>query len=262
MCLLGAVALPSTAGATIGAVTTNGAASPTPLNGSTPSGVSLSFGFDATYSGGFSPGPSLVVFHFDNDIAFDTTGLPQCAPASLAGLTTAQALAICGPAKVGSGTVIYNGGSINGVITAFNGTPGKSYDRVVLHLVLDAGPAIDLIGELGPSSRGGDFGTELNVPGWPNNPGLAPTHFAVTLDNLEPAPGHYYVSAGCSDADHTLNFAADFAYHDATTGSASATQVCAPPPTGRRAAALKKCKKKNSKKARKKCRIKANRLPL
>jgi len=34
------------------------------------------------------------------------------------------------------------------------------------------------------------------------------------------------------------------------------------PPTGRRAAALKKCKKKKSKKARKKCKRKARKLPL
>jgi hypothetical protein len=38
--------------------------------------------------------------------------------------------------------------------------------------------------------------------------------------------------------------------------------AAAPGPTGQRAAALKKCKRSHSKKKRKKCRNKANRLPV
>jgi hypothetical protein len=43
---------------------------------------------------------------------------------------------------------------------------------------------------------------------------------------------------------------------------AATGQRAVQPPTGRRAAALKKCKKKHSKKSRKRCRKKAQKLPV
>jgi hypothetical protein len=119
--------------------------------------------------------------------------------------------------------------------------------------------SINLVGVIGPSSRGGDFGTQVDFL-VPVTPGFAVTHLAVALDNLEPAPGHHYVSARCSDLDRVLNYAADFAYDDASARSALAGQAC--PATGERAEALKKCKKKHSKKARKRCRKKARQLPV
>ncbi len=249
-------------------MTANGAVNPAPVS-ATSSGVSLSFGFDTTYSGGFSPVPSGTDFHFDSDIAFDTTGIPQCDPASITGMSTAQAMAVCGAARVGSGTALYNAGAISGVITAFNGTPSKGTDRVLILIEIPSGPVyLLLIGDIGPSSRGAPFGTQINIPttSWPNTPGVAITHFALTFDNLEGSPGHHYVSARCTQPARTLSFAIDFTYWDASTGAATATQSCAStaptPPTGQRAAALKKCKKKNSKRARKKCRRKALLLPV
>jgi hypothetical protein len=252
--------LPSVSSASIGTVTMNGSVAPVPVAGSTLSPVSLSFGFDAAYSGGFNPVPSGVVFHFDNHIAFDTTGLAQCDPSSITGEVTSKALFACGAARVGSGSAAYNNGAINGVITAFNGTPSAGHDRVLFHIDINNGSIIlVLIGDFGPSSRGGDYGTQINAPSWPNTPGVVPTHWAVTFDNLTPVPGHHYVSAGC-DTDGILHFASDFSYYDLTAQSATATQACVR--TGRRATALRKCKRKDSKARRKKCRKKANRLPV
>jgi hypothetical protein len=262
--VLGLVAFPATAGATVGTVTMSGGVNPAPID-ATSSGVSLSFGFDATYSGGFDPVPSSTDFHFDNDIGFDTPGEPQCAPASITNVSTATALSVCGAAKVGGGSVLYNSGALSGVVTAFNGTPSGGHDRILIHIEIPAGPMYLLLtGELGPSSRGGDYGTQINITDWPHTSGLAATHFAVTLDNLEPTDGHHYVSARCGDSDRLLDFAADLSYWDASTRAATITQACAsipPAVTGERAKALKKCKKKHSKKARKKCRKKARRLP-
>jgi hypothetical protein len=239
----------------------SGSLSPAPPD-ATIVGTSLSFGFDAGYTGGFNPVPKQTVFHFDNDIAFDPTGLATCSSASIAGMTTAGALATCPGARVGSGTVAYNGGAtINGVITAFNGTPSGGHPTVLAHIDINSGSIIVvLVGVIGTSTRGGDFGSQIDFTAWPNTPGVAATHFGITLDNLEPSPGHHYVSARCGDADRTFNYAGDVTFYDLSVRSATATAACGP--TGLRAAALKKCKKKKTKKARKKCRKKANRLPI
>jgi hypothetical protein len=260
VCSIGAVAQPSAAGASLGTVTMGASASPTPVSLTAFSGVSVSFGFDASYSGGFNPVPTQLVFHFDNDVAFDTTGLTQCSPSSILGQSTAQAIVTCGGAKVGSGNATYNAGTYPAVITAFNGMQSGGHDTLLLHDDIDNELLTEeIVGVIGPSSRGGDFGTQIDFA-IPPTPGFALTHLATSLDNLEPYPGHHYVSARCSDLDRTLNFAADFTYNDASTRSALATQSC--PATGERAAALKKCKKKHSKKARKKCRKKAKELPV
>jgi hypothetical protein len=260
VCSTGAVAQPAIAGASVSTATMGATASPTPNSLTTFSGVSLAFGFDASYSGGFNPVPTNARFHFDNDVAFDTTGLPQCSPASILGQSTAQAIVTCGGAKVGSGSATYNAGAYPAVVTAFNGTQSGGHDTLLLHDDINNEMLTEeLVGVIGPSSRGGDLGTQIdfNVP---PTPGVAVTHLTTTLDSLEPAVGHHYVSARCSDLDRTLNFAADFTYSDASTRSALATQSC--PATGQRAAALKKCKKKHAKKARKKCRKKAEQLPV
>ncbi len=260
--LIGVAVLPATAGAALGTVTMSGSATPVPTSLTTLSGVSLSFGFDATYSGGFNPVPRETTFHFDNDISFDTSGIPQCPLASIANQTRANALAACPGSVVGSGSAQYSSASsITGVIDVFNGQPSSGSPTIYLHISLNS-DLLDLTptGVLAPSSRGGDFGTMADITGWPNTPGVALSHLAVTLDNLQPAPGHYYVSARCSDLDRILNYAGDFTYYDSTTVAPSATQSCTP--TGQRAAALKKCKKKQSKKARKKCRKKAQLLPV
>ncbi|HEY7266472.1 MAG TPA: choice-of-anchor R domain-containing protein [Solirubrobacterales bacterium] len=54
----------------------------------------------------------------------------------------------------------------------------------------------------------------------------------------------------------------DFAFKTYVVPQPTQTPTGAAPPTGKRGAALKKCKKKHSKKARRKCRKKAKRLPV
>ena len=228
-------------------------------------GVSLSFGYNATYSGGFmGPIPKYATINFDDDIAFDTTGIVQCPYASISNQTRSAALAACPASVVGGGAGQYNnGGQLTSLLDAFNGQPSGGYPVILLHIAIFNGTseAVDYtsMGAMTPSSRGGDFGTQIQF-NFADTPGIAQTQFAVTLNNLEPAPGIHFVSARCSDLDRVLNFATDFTYYDASTRSTTATQSC--PPTGQRAAALKKCKKIQPKKARKKCRKKAKQLPV
>ena len=97
------------AGATVGSVAISGSVSPAPVSAaSTP--VSLSLSYDSTCSSGFSPGVQRLTFHFDDDLAFDTTGIPQCSLASITNASRAAALAACPGSVVGSGdTVCYAG---------------------------------------------------------------------------------------------------------------------------------------------------------
>jgi hypothetical protein len=263
--LFSALALPEAADAAITSVTLGASVTPDPVSAlSVP--VSLSLTYDAAYAPStYSPGVQRFTFHLDNDIAFDTTGLPECPLASITNFPRASALAACPDSVVGSGvtTWIGGGGPLNGVIDAFNGQPSSGHPTILLHDAIyntSNMEAVDTtsVAELSPSVLGGDFGTQISIP-WPPV-GLGTTHLAFTLNNLEPTPGHHYWSAGCGDADRTINYAGDFTYNDSSVRSATATQPCTP--TGRRAAALKKCKKKHSRAKRRKCRKRANRLPV
>jgi hypothetical protein len=227
--------------------------------------VSLSLTYDAAYTSGFTPGLQRLTFHLDNDISFDNTGIPECPLGSINNQLRATALAACPGSVVGSGTVQWtsSGGTLNGVIDVFNGQPSSGSPTVYLHDAIYNSSNMEAVDTtsaavLSPSTLGGDYGTQISIP-WPGT-GLATSHLAFTLNNLESTPGHHFWTAGCGDADRTLNYAGDFTYYDTTTRSATAMQACMP--TGQRAAALKKCKKKHSRAKRRKCRKRANQLPV
>ena len=223
--LICAIAAPTSAPAAITSQTITAAATPSTQDQTAFSGVSLSLTEDQTYTGGFQPVLTQIVYHLDNDFAFDTTGLPQCPLSSINGQTRANAIAACPGSVVGSGSGVINGGALTAVVTVFNGQPSGGSPTIYLHLSVANDAVIEvLVGTLGPSARGGDFGTQISIP-IPNT-GTTLTHLNFTLDNLEPAPGHHYVSARCNDPDHLWNFIADFTYLDSSTGSASASEVC------------------------------------
>jgi hypothetical protein len=169
-------------------------------------------------------------------------------------------------------------------VTAFNGVPSSGQPTVLLHIEIPSGPTIlDVPGTIGPSSRGGDFGSQIDFNVFPNTPGIQLTHLDLTFSNLEPSPGHHYVSARCNDSDHLWEYWADVTDWTPFTVSGSEKQICSvsvadspppsgfgggdggsaasPGPTGQRAAALKKCKKKQGR-ARTNCKKHANQLPL
>jgi hypothetical protein len=261
--LVAAVVAPASALATLSTQTITAVATPSTQNQAAFGGSSLSLAEDETYTSGFTPTLSKLVYHLDNDFVFDATGLPQCPLSSIVNFPRATAIAACPESVVGFGSAQFFPGPHTGVVTPFNGETSGGMPTIYLHVSID-NDAVDfvIVGDLGPSSRGGDFGTQISLAVPPT--GLALTHLDFTLLNLEPAPGHHYLGARCNDADHVWDFAADATYSDLSTRLASATETCAATTslTGQRAAALKKCKKKKPAKARRKCRKRAKRLPV
>ena len=240
-------AFPAAAGATVTSHTMAVKVTPTSQDYTSFGGVSLRIDFDTAYSS--LPGPPGLreaVIHLDDDFIFDTSGLAQCDPSQLNAKPTAAAMAACPGAQVGSGSAALNNGVIPGVVTVFNGTPESGKPRLLLHIDLDSGALIVVLaGSISPSSLGGDFGSQLDFQ-FPNFGGLEFTHLDFTLDNLMPLPGHHYLAARCHDLDQTWNFASTFSflYGGNQVFSPSSSQACQRPPTGLRAAAIKRCKKR------------------
>ncbi len=261
---VGAIAAPAPAIAAVESQTITATVTPATQGQTAFGGVSLSLAEDEIYTSTFSPTLTQMVFHLDNDLAIDTTGLSQCPTASIANQTTASAIAACPGSVVGSGSSQWWPGPLQGVITVFNGEPSGGEPTVILHDSI-ANDTIDLaiVGEVAPSTMGGDFGVQITFHIPPI--GIATTHLDFTLNNLAPAVGHHYLSARCNDSDLLWNFAGDFSFSDASTKSATTAQTCqvlSGASTGQQAAALKKCKKARSAKKRRKCRKRANRLPV
>ena len=118
-----AFALPDAADAAISSVTLAASVTPDPVSAAGIP-VSLSLTYDAAYAPStYTPGDQRFTFHLDNDIAFDTTGLPQCPVGSIQNTLRANALAACPYSIVGSGTTTWLGasGPLNGVIDVFDG---------------------------------------------------------------------------------------------------------------------------------------------
>jgi hypothetical protein len=193
-----------------------------------PHGVSLQLVMNTTWDSA-TPAPlhKMGVFHLDNDFSIDTTGLAVCDSTSLEGKTTAGALAACPGAVVGSGSLTLTTGGLTGAVTVFNGPPSGTDPTILAHVDISNGTVILVVpGQIQTSSRGGDFGKQISMGPFPNIAGIGISHLAVTFNNIEPSPGHHYISATCSDGDHTWNYVVDFTYFDNSTLSVPATQSC------------------------------------
>lgn len=227
--------------------------------------ASLRVVWDTTYASGFSTQTmSDANIHFDNDFAFDTTGIGQCPGATLAGTTTAAAIAACPTAVLGTGgNAVLTGTStsFSGDVTSFNGAPAGGSPVIYLHVRIGAPANITMVltGTLGPSARGGDFGSQIFfiVPDTAAT-GTDLTHMDARFD-MEPEPGRFFFTARCFDADHYWNYAGDFAFR-AGGGFVPAAQVqqCNHRTITTLAPLVfkpkrKKCKKKRGAGAAKKC---------
>jgi hypothetical protein len=229
----------------LGAVTSqtvDAAASPSTQSPTVPHGVSLQLTMNTTWDS-TTPSPlhEMGVFHLDDDFAFDTTGLAVCDSASIEGQPRAAALTACPGAVVGSGNVTLTTAGVAGVVTVFNGPPSGGDPTILAHVDISNGAFVLVVpGVIQPSSRGGDYGTQISMGPFPNISGIGISHLAVTFNNLEPSPGHHYISATCGDPDHIWNYIVDFTYFDNSTLSVPDTQSCTadstppvpPTPTG------------------------------
>lgn len=149
------------------------------------------------------------------------------------------------------------------------GSPSANL-RVEIRAVLGGIPAATVLAstELPPSAVPFDFFVPIPLtPAVPLTPG---TEYAiVAYSATSPAPANVYQWYRGSGADpypagrEFQSFASPpAAWMGNNADLAFKTYVAPFRPTGRRAAALKKCKKKHSRKKRKKCRKKATKLPV
>ena len=236
---------------------------PTTQSAVSYAGLSLNLGWNTTYDADFNPVLQRAVLHLDNGFRFDTTGVAPCQLSSIESQFHDQAVAACPNSLVATGGASVNDGAVAAIVDVFKASASADTPAVFVHF--DVGPGATTFtvpGTFGAWSRGGDFGTQIDMGPFLNTPGLAITQLNLFFPNEEPSPAHHLVSAGC-EPDQIWNFAGDLTYYGGTATTASAASRCSSVPaiTGKRAAALKKCKKKRSKQARQKCRRKARKLP-
>lgn len=149
-----------------------------------------------------------AVIHFDDDFSFDAEGIPVCGQGALVGASTAAALEACPESRIGSG--YFAGGFGEGILTLFNGPLDEGQPTVLVHVmrIFNGGEFPELrTGVLRPSSRGGGFGTELDL----QTGALDLEHLDLMLGG-EPVAGHRYVQGRCGDPDRIWNFASEYTF--------------------------------------------------
>ena len=173
---------------------------------------------DQANPAGLPPKPAQAVILYDKDIRFDHEAVPGCDPAQIAGTTTEEALAACGPAKVGTGSAVANlpfgvGGTrqdFPAVVTGFN---RSDLNGIVLHSRVTAlGTTTLLLGEL--------HGQELTIEVPPIAGGAgSSSEFSTTVQAKD------YVQARCKNKK--IDYTATFSFRDGTPdASATDQQPC------------------------------------
>jgi hypothetical protein len=168
-----AVAIPSIAQSAITSQTIKSVVTPSKLSKSrkTPTPATIRVDVDAAwdhYGPTTSPAAVNTDVDFDKALIFNTKPVKTCPASKLTGVTTEQAIAACGSAKVGSGTARLDGvvGPLNAVVTAFNGAPVGGKPQILLHTRLPQPLPITqvLVGTLDKSPAGAPYGSRLHVP--------------------------------------------------------------------------------------------------
>ncbi len=261
-----AAVLPAGASAAVTSQTIKFAANPAKASKSpkTPTPVSVRVDTDSTWDA-YGPAPTAPTpattdadIDFDNDFVFNTKGIPTCNPTSLAGTTTAAAVAVCGSSQVGSGSATLNGavGPRTAVVTAFNGTPVNGQPQLLLHTRLDSLNITQILpGVLQTSPLGGDYGKRLHVdvPAAQIGGGFEViTHFDTTVSKpltIKKKVGKKtvkvksgYVVASCRDKNRTWNISSVFSFGTVSSSFAPTSMFPAVTTQTCRAAKVKKKK--------------------
>lgn len=163
---------------------------------------------------------SNTVLDFDRGLSFFPGNLADCNPTSLANTTTAQADAVCGKSRVGSGDAILcsfaagcvGAGKIDAIVSAYNGTPSGGNPTILLHTKTNTpAPPTVLTGVLIKSPVGGKFGNRLDVTVPDTTPaGVTLTNFHTNVPKKQTKPkkkkngkvvkpAKFYVMAKCLD---------------------------------------------------------------
>ena len=170
---------------------------------------------------------------YDDDGKINTKGIPKCTK-NLANTTMGQAMALCGKAKVGSGTAVATStqnASIKNCVLVFNGPKKGGKPTVLLHTRVQGtncdkpkgnnsgSLTILLTGVIKPAS--GDYGNQLDVKNIDSAP-LPLKDFKATVGG----GNSKYIKARCHDKDHTLNAKAKFTYSDGQSDTVKSKSTC------------------------------------
>jgi len=199
----------------------------------------------------FAPAANRTVLTFDSAFKFYPFGIPQCTTLTTAD-TDAAARAKCPTSLVGQGSSILRtqlGGTINALVSAFNGPLQNGNPTITLHVDPTGVPTKpNLVGELKP-------GNVLDVT-VPVTPGAVIVHFDTTINKVKSSGAAagaasssaasakkkkkkkkqiYYIMTKCNDKSWAHSEQTTFT--DASTKSGTYTQACKQKP-------VKKKKKK------------------
>lgn len=179
--------------------------------------------------GGKPPPLQQALIDFDRDGRLEVTGLPSCAPETIAQASTEEARSTCRGATVGTGhlgALVSTGGGavrVSSQLTVFNGPRLATGPSVVLHARLGETYAILVpIERLGGGYR---YRARLDLP--PLAGGLGSlTHIDVKIGRRYRAAGRSrsYVSARCSD--NVLRTHGFFSFADGTVISGLVEKFC------------------------------------
>ena len=244
--LVGALTFPSIGSADTTALSITSPVTPTKQDKKVRGGVSTTFTSNDTHAGALlnEPGciqpnitatcfafpPSVQAFiTFPTDFKFDPGTLPDCNLASLTGKTTAGAREACPRSIVGQGASVIRtlaGGTLNGVVTAFNGAPSGGLPSLYLH--------VDIAGSTTkPILNGVIRGNTLLVQ-IPPVPGTVIQQFTTTINKTVTKKKKnkktgkvvktFYLSAKCSRGTWTVGETTT--YQNGKTLTASTSSKC------------------------------------
>jgi hypothetical protein len=182
---------------------------------------------DTFFTGGFTPTPTTTVVQFSKDIKFTPGKLPQCNLGSISTVPDTTAMSVCGASKLGTGSVLVNGGALTGKVTAYNGVPsGGGSPPIGFHTDL----FLTSSGAYSFSTTGiGTLNAKTNTLTTPIPPtGTSLTHFEVSIGKIKTGKKKgkttYYVMARCKKKKWTD--VATESFSDGSTRSSTSVQKC------------------------------------
>jgi hypothetical protein len=224
--VIGAIWVSGTASAAVTGFTYGASISPAKQSATTFGPAAITSTLDTTFTGGFTPTPTTTVVQFSKDIKFTPGNLPQCDLNAISTAPDSTAMARCAASKVGTGSVLVNGGVLTGKVTAYNGIPsGGGTPPIGFHTDLFLAS-----GAYSFSTTGiGTLNTKTNTLTTPIPPtGTSLTHFQVVIGKIKTGKKKgkttYYVMARCKKKKWTDVATESFA--DGTSRSSTSTQKC------------------------------------
>lgn len=224
--VIGALLVCGTASAAVTGFTYTASVSPKKQSAKTFGAGSITSTLDTFFTGGFTPTPTTTVVRFSKDIRFTPGKLPQCDLNSISTVPDSTAMSRCGNSKIGEGSVLVNGGSLTGRVTAYNGVPiGGGVPPIGFHTDLFLAS-----GAYSFSTTGiGTLNTKTNTLTTPIPPtGTSLTHFEVAIGKVKTGKKKgkttYYVMARCKKKKWTD--AATETFADGSTLSSTSVQKC------------------------------------